>query len=95
MRELRPNIQHYDVEVVNYYINLFMTEIAPAFPTFEHFKVTQSTLPDLVLAIAAVGGLLCDLEGSLLISSAMYTDSRRLLCSRVRLCLPGLGMNFV
>jgi hypothetical protein len=80
---LRPNIQFYDPEIVNYFINKFIQNITPMMPTFQDFGNTLDTLPDLILAMAAVGGLYCPVEGSFRISLALHTDARRLAMSRV------------
>lgn len=83
LRSLGSTIQHHDSEIVNYFLNLFKIGLVPAFPTFETFQVTESTLADLILAIAAVGGLLSTIEGSFKIARSMYADARRLLFNRV------------
>lgn len=85
VRSLSRTIHHHDPEIVNYFLNLFRVGVTPVFPTFELFQVTESTLADLILAIAAVGGLLSTLEGSFKIARSMYADARRLLFSRVSL----------
>lgn len=83
VRSIRSTIQHHDTEIVNYFLNLFKIHMAPAFPTFEQFRVTESTLPDVILATGAIGGLLSKIEGSFKIALSMYTDAMRLLFSRV------------
>lgn len=61
-----------------------MTNNAAAFQTFEALAIDEQTLPDVVLAMAAVGGLFSTLQGSFDISVALYNDARRLALGRVR-----------
>ena len=78
-----PNIQRHDPEIINYFLNKFMDCVPSTLPTFEDFDPSTDVLPDLILAVAAVGGLFCDLEGAFRISLALYNDARRLAQGRV------------
>lgn len=82
--DLPSTQRHFDSDIVNYFINGFMTNNAVAFQTFEALKIDDQTLPDVVLAMAAVGGLFSTLPGSFDISVALYNDARRLALGRVR-----------
>lgn len=85
--DLQPNIQQHDVEIINYFLNKFMAHVAPALPIFEDFEKFPDELQScsLILAMAAVGGLYCPIEGGFRISLSMQTDARRLAISQVSL----------
>lgn len=57
-------------------------------PTFQDLGSTPNELPDLILAMAAVGGLFYPIEGSFRISLALHSDARRMTISRVSLSIP-------
>lgn len=80
---LRPNIQSHDPQVINYFLNKFISSIATTFPTFQDFEDESSKLPELILAAAAVGGVLCSIPDSFKISLSLHNDARRLALNRV------------
>ena len=78
-----PSLQNFDRDVVNIFLSLFMRHVAPTFTSFMGFEINSGVTSEKVLAMAAVGGLFCASEGSLLMSKAMIGDSRRLAYARV------------
>ncbi|KAK4551893.1 hypothetical protein LTR86_010794 [Recurvomyces mirabilis] len=74
-----PSLQVYDDEIVNVFLNLAAIYITPTFPVFKDLNVRANTVPELYLAMAAVGGLFCQVPGSFDMAKALYHDSRRLL----------------
>lgn len=87
LQNISQTIRHFDLEIVNAFLGAFLLHIEPVFSTFKGFSFTAQTLPDVILAMAAVGGLYSDHRGSFHIAIAMFTDSRRLVLGRVRLPL--------
>lgn len=85
---LSPNIRHFDSHIINYFLNMCVMNLGSSLATFKDFSVTAKSLPDVVLSMAAVGGLFSRLNGSFRIAQAMYTDARRLLLGRVRNLVP-------
>lgn len=83
LQKLSPTIRQFNIEIVNDFIQAFVLYIQPVFTTFADMEITHHTLPDVVLAMAAVGGLYSKHKGSYRISIAMFTDARRLLLGRV------------
>lgn len=79
---LRPNIQPHDKDIIGFFLHKFICHVAPMLPIFQDAEHEPSQPPELLLAIAAVGGLFCPIEGSFRISLAMHTDARRLALSR-------------
>lgn len=80
---LRPNIQSHDPQVINYFLNKFVSSIATTFPTFQDFEDEPSKLPELILAAAAIGGVLCSIPDSFKIALSLHNDARRLALNRV------------
>ena len=80
-----PTIRHFDTQVVNYFLNKFVINMASSFATFQDFNITTDTIPDVILSMAAVGGVCSRLDGSFQIAQAMYNDARRLVLGRVRI----------
>jgi hypothetical protein len=81
---LDPPSRRHDPEIVNVFLNLFAIHVATTFTTFSNFKITENTPSSLILAMAAVGGLFCKLDGSFRIARAMHNDARRIMLTRVR-----------
>ena len=75
----RPNLELYDSEVINVFLNLAVSHLGRTFTFLESFAVQENTRPELYLAVAAIGGLFCQVTGSYKVAEAMYHDSRRLL----------------
>ncbi|KAF2102966.1 hypothetical protein NA57DRAFT_52505 [Rhizodiscina lignyota] len=78
-----PNLAIYDAQVLKIFLNLFWRHIPPSFPIFEDLCLGRHPDAHYVLALAAVGGLFCSVEGSLKMAMAMYNDSRRLVLRKV------------
>ena len=83
LKGLRSSVGHYDKEILNYFLEKFFLTTTGAFPTFESFKIESSTLPEVILAMAAVGGLFSRIDKSFDISLSMYMEARRLVLGRV------------
>lgn len=81
---LEPPSRRHDPEIVNAFLNLFAIHAATTFTTFQDFHITESTPASLILAMAAVGGLFCKIDGSFRIARAMHNDARRIMLTRVR-----------
>lgn len=79
-----PNLELYDSEVINIFLNLAVNHLGPTFTFLETFATDTTTRPELYLAVAAIGGLFCQVLGSYKIAEAMFHDSRRLLHEIVR-----------
>jgi hypothetical protein len=81
---LDPPSRRHDPEIVNVFLNLFAIHVATTFTTFQNFHITENTPASLILAMAAVGGLFCKIEGSFRIARAMHNDARRIMLTRVK-----------
>jgi hypothetical protein len=80
---LEPPSRKHDTEIVNAFLNLFAVHVASTFTTFQGFQIREDTPASLVLAMAAVGGLFCKIDGSFRIARAMHNDARRIMLTRV------------
>lgn len=69
----------YDLELLNLFLNLFMDYVPATFISFENFAVTETTLPEQVLAMSAVGALFSNIEASWKIGRTLYGDASRML----------------
>ena len=78
-----PYIDSYDDEVVNVFVNLARVNICSTFKVFSDFVVHGNTPHELYLAMAALGGLFCQVQGSYKVAKTMYNDARRLLMASV------------
>lgn len=78
-----PSIDKYDQFLLNFFVTLFMKNVAPTFVSFQGFCIDDSASASKVLAIAAMGGLYCGTPGSLNVSSALHSNARRLLLAKV------------
>lgn len=81
---LDPPSRRHDPEIVNVFLNLFAIHVATTFTTFQDFHIAENTPASLILAMAAVGGLFCKIDGSFRIARAMHNDARRIMLTRVR-----------
>ena len=80
-----PSLQIYDHDITSIFLENARTHLSKTFALFADFKVTLNTREELCLAMAAVGGLYCQVTDSFKIAKAMYNDARRLLlASRYR-----------
>ncbi|KAK5049566.1 hypothetical protein LTR84_004495 [Exophiala bonariae] len=80
-----PWLELYDKDVLNVFLNLAKKHLSHLFPGLLVFEATRSTEPELILAMAAVGGSFCSVEGSHRVAGAMYNDARRLVYAKVRM----------
>ena len=78
-----PRLDVYDPQMINILLNLAKTNLAGTFTIFEDFRALQSTAEDLIVAMAAVGALYCDVEGSHKVAKACYNDARRITLAAV------------
>jgi hypothetical protein len=85
---LDPPSRRHDPEIVNVFLNLFAIHVATTFTTFQDFHIRENTPASLILAMAAVGGLFCEIDGSFRITRAMHNDARRIMLTRVRCTAP-------
>jgi hypothetical protein len=85
---LDPPSRRHDPEIVNVFLNLFAIHVATTFTTFQDFSITENTPASLILAMAAVGGLFCKIDGSFPIARAMHNDARRIMLTQVRSAAP-------
>jgi hypothetical protein len=74
-----PQPQIYDDEVINIFLDLACNHIGSTFKVFATFNIDGETRTELYLALAAVGGLFCQVTGSFDVAKALYHDARRLL----------------
>lgn len=81
-----PNLQDYDEDVFNVFINLFHKHIPETFPLFNEIGANQRVKdlhPEHCLAMAATGALFCSVPGSFDVAKSMYNDARRILLAKV------------
>ena len=74
-----PRLQIYDESIINIFLNLARNHLADSFSVFAYFEAMPGMRQELCLAMAAVGGLFCSVEGSNKIAKALYNDARRML----------------
>ncbi|KAK5178047.1 hypothetical protein LTR44_009353 [Exophiala sp. CCFEE 6388] len=65
--------------VINLFIGLFQTHVAPTFPCFKESVVHDSTAEEIRLAMAATGGLYCDTPRSETVAKWLLHIARRKL----------------
>jgi hypothetical protein len=83
LHKVPSTVHPHDPHIVRAFVEEFLVNMSHTFPTFQNLKVHGDTLPDLILAMAAVGGLFSKIEGSFRVAMSMYTDARRLASGRV------------
>ncbi|KAH8688649.1 hypothetical protein BGW36DRAFT_442920 [Talaromyces proteolyticus] len=59
-----PKLQDHDVDVLNVFLNLFYRHMPKTFPLFEMSRITNQNKSYYILALDAVGGLFCSVNGS-------------------------------
>jgi hypothetical protein len=69
----------YDLELLNLFLNLFMEYVPSTFKSFNDFAVIETTPPEQVLAMSAVGALFSTIESSWKIARTLYGDASRML----------------
>lgn len=80
-----PDLAVYDIQIIEIFASLTSENVAEFFPIFEGFRVNTDAGNELCLAMAAVGGLFCQVPDSFRVAKAMYNDARRLTFSKVTL----------
>ncbi|KAL1895711.1 hypothetical protein Sste5346_005183 [Sporothrix stenoceras] len=83
LHKVPSTVHPHDPHIVRAFLEEFLVNMSYSFPTFQNFKVHGDTLPDLILAMAAVGGLFSKIDGSFRVAMSMYTDARRLASGRI------------
>ncbi|KAK1042989.1 hypothetical protein LTR74_018473, partial [Friedmanniomyces endolithicus] len=73
------SLSDHDPDILNVFLNIFRRNVSCTLPLFQDISIDVSTRADIVLAMAAIGGLYCHIKGSFELSKAMYNDSRRSL----------------
>lgn len=78
-----PQFKSYDNEVINAFLNNAKRHVATTFPVLAPFEATYSTAEEIVLAMAAVGAVFCNVAGSERVAKACYNDARRIAFAKV------------
>ena len=69
----------YDLDLLNLLLNLFMEYVPATFKSFANFVVVETTRPEQLLAMSAVGALFSTIESSWKIARTLYGDASRML----------------
>ncbi|KAJ9603451.1 hypothetical protein H2200_012229 [Cladophialophora chaetospira] len=69
--------------ILDVFIGLFQVHVAPTFPCFKDFRANSSTPEELYLAMAATGGLYCQLPRSEVVANWLLHKARRKLMTLV------------
>ncbi|EXJ67491.1 uncharacterized protein A1O5_09504 [Cladophialophora psammophila CBS 110553] len=77
-----PRFQVYDRDVLNVFLNLAKVHMASTFKILLPFEAPDGVEEELVAAMAAVGGLFCDVEGSQKVASVLYNDARKMALAK-------------
>lgn len=72
-----------DTIIINVFIGLFQAHVAPMFPCFKGFVVGDTTDEELLLAMAATGGLYCETPRSETVAKWLLHAARRKLLTLV------------
>ena len=78
-----PTLECYDATVVNIFLNISKKYISKTFSIFAEIEITPQTTEHFCLAMAAVGGLFCLVNGSFRVAKVMFNDARKLLLTSV------------
>ena len=73
-----PQLHIYDSEVINILLNVARRHLSATFGIYADFVAGETTPHELCLAMAALGGLFCSIEGSVTIAKSLYNDARRI-----------------
>jgi hypothetical protein len=79
-----PRLQMYDKDMINVFLNLAKNHLASTFTFLLPFQAYPGVAEELVIAIAAVGALYCDVDGSHKLAKACYNDARRMVFAKVK-----------
>lgn len=77
--------RRYDLNMLNPLLRLFIKYVAGTFKSFQGFSITSQTLPEQIIAMAAVGSLFVNVKGSSRIARMLFSDGNRMLHNFVRL----------
>lgn len=80
-----PRFQIYDRDVMNVFLNLAKVHLAQTFKVLAPFEASEGVEEELIAAMAAVGGLFCDVDGSQKVAGVLYNDARKMALAKVRL----------
>lgn len=78
-----PQLISYDNEIINAFLINAKRHLATMFPVLAPFEATHGTAEELVLAMAAVGAVFCNVAGSDRVAKACYNDARRIAFAKV------------
>ncbi|KAJ9608016.1 hypothetical protein H2200_007004 [Cladophialophora chaetospira] len=78
-----PTLNDHNEDIVRVFSRTFRKHIPQTFTLFKEPTVSGKGRDAYTLALAAVGGLFCDVPGSSEVSKSMYNDARRLLLASV------------
>lgn len=79
-----PNFESHDKTILAIFLALFRRHIAPTFTLFKNSSSdSRETSVECVLAMAALGGTFCLVQGSAEVGRSLYNDARRLLLASV------------
>lgn len=67
----------HDRMILDVFLGLFQSRLSTTFPCFRNFRIYRDTRQELYLAMAAVGGLYCDVPGSTKVAKWYYYNARR------------------
>ncbi|KAK0287555.1 hypothetical protein LTR35_004030 [Friedmanniomyces endolithicus] len=73
-----PDPRMYDLDVLDIWVDIAVGCIGTMFPIFKEFQVDEGTTDALYVAMAAVGGVYCNVENSFHLAKVMFNDARRL-----------------
>jgi hypothetical protein len=73
-----PDPRIYDLDVLNIWIDCAVRNLASTFVSFADFEVDE-----VYIAMAAIGGVYCEVRDSFQLAQVLYNDSRRLLLAKV------------
>ncbi|KAK1059816.1 hypothetical protein LTR12_006864 [Friedmanniomyces endolithicus] len=73
-----PDPRMYDLDVLEIWVDIAVRCIGTLFPVFKNFQVDEGTTDALYVAMAAVGGVYCNVENSFHLAKVMFNDARRL-----------------
>ncbi|KAK5025031.1 hypothetical protein LTS07_008410 [Exophiala sideris] len=74
-----PNLDDHNKDIIRVFLKLFRRHIPETFSLFKESAVTRKGRAEYTLAMAATGGLFCNVPGSAEVAKSMYNDARRLL----------------
>lgn len=73
-----PRLQMYDAQMINILLNIAKAHLSTTFRIFTTFEASSKVSEELCLAMASIGSLFAEVEGSHIVAKALYNDARRL-----------------